>query len=142
MRRLEVSLELALARGIHLRAQAEASLRHKLVGVHAALELALRHLVEILLLVHHAIVHWGTSLVLAWRHSHTHVWVETLVLHLWWIAVTILIVLTFLASKLSIKVIGIEILSSEIVHLFDNLYAICEINYDVFNITRLKQELR
>ena len=134
-------MELTLTRCIHLRAQAKASLWHKLVGVHAALELAWSHLVEILL-VHHAIFHWRTSLELAWRHPHTQIWVETLVLHLWWIAVTILIVLTFLASKLSIKVIGIEILSSKVVHLFDNLYAICEINYDVFNITRSKQELR
>ena len=99
--RLETSLELALTRCIHLRAQAEASLRHKLVGVHATtLEMALRHLVEILL-VHHAIVHWWAS---HW-HSHTHVWVVTLVLHVRWITVTILIVLTVLASKLSIKVI-------------------------------------
>ena len=135
--RLETSLELALARCIHLRAQAEASLRHKLVGVHATtLEMALRHLVEILL-VHHAIVHWWAS---HW-HSHTHVWVVTLILHVRWITVTILIVLTVLASKLSIKVIGIELLSSEVVHLFSNLYAISEINYDVFNITRLKHKL-
>jgi hypothetical protein len=105
-----------------------------LVALEATLELSsVWHLVELILLVHHAIIiHWAPH----W-HSHlTHVWVVTLVLHLLLrISKAILIVLTVLALALasikgSAEVIGIEFLPTEIVHLLDNLYVRNVINYD------------
>tara|TARA_B110000285_G_scaffold186116_1_gene211344 strand:- start:101 stop:463 length:363 start_codon:yes stop_codon:yes gene_type:complete len=105
--------------------------------VEATLELAAIWLVELILLpVHHTIIiHWAP------HHLSTHMWVVTLVLHLLLrISIAILVVLTVLAlaSKGSVKVIGIEFLPTEVVHLLDNVYVRNVINYGFSEITRLK----
>jgi hypothetical protein len=132
---LETTIKLSLTWSVHLRPETKSTLRHELVALEATLELtSIWHLVELILLVHHAIIiHWAPH-----RHSHltTHVWVVTLVLHLLLrISKAILIVLTVLALALasikgSAEVIGIEFLPTEIVHLLDNLYVRNVINYD------------
>ena len=114
----------------------KSTLRHELVGVEATLELAAIWLVELILLpVHHSIIIHRAPI-------STHIWVITLVLHLLLlrISIAVLVVLTVLAlaSKGSVKVIGIEFLPTEVVHLLDNVYVRNVINYGFSEITRLK----